>query len=158
MAALIRHGAKPDVVFGGVRVTYLARSDSTADALGIYRLELAPGTPGAGLHRHARLTETFAVEAGTLALHLDGADLDLGAGDFALVRPGTPHAFANRCDQPVRFTLSFTPALAREGFFEGLADLAVSERLSDAAAMEDLMLRYDQEPLAGFDGWSALKG
>ncbi|SDM45073.1 Mannose-6-phosphate isomerase, cupin superfamily [Methylobacterium phyllostachyos] len=158
MAALIHQDAKPDVVFGGVRVTYLARSDATADVLGIYRLELDPRTPGAGLHRHARLTETFAVEAGTLALHLDGADLDLGPGDFALVRPGTPHAFANRSDQPVRLTLSFTPALAREGFFEGLADLAKSERLSDAEALEELMLRYDQEPLAGFEGWSALKG
>lgn len=158
MAALIRRDAKPDVVFGGVRVTYLARSDATADILGIYRLKLNPGTPGAGLHPHARLTETFAVEVGTLALHLDGTDLDLGPGDFALVRPSTPHAFANRSDQPVRFTLSLTPTLAREGFFEGLADLAKSERLADAEAIEDLMLRYDQEPLAGFEGWSALKG
>lgn len=158
MATLVRHDAKPDVVFGGVSVTYLARSDATADVLGIYRLALDPRTPGAGLHRHARLTETFAVEAGTLALHLDGTDLDLGPGDFALVRPGKPHAFANRSDQPVRLTLSFTPALAREGFFEGLADLAARGHLSDAEAMEDLMLRYDQEPLAGLDGWSALKG
>ncbi|MBE7203501.1 MAG: cupin domain-containing protein [Parafilimonas terrae] len=158
MAALVRHDAKPDVAIGGMRVTYLARSDATADAIGIYRVEMDPRTPGAGLHRHARLTETFAVEAGALALHLDGTDLDLGPGDFALVRPGQPHGFANRGDQPVRFTLSFAPALAREGFFEGLAELAAAGRLSDAEAMEDLMLRFDQEPLAGFDGWSALNG
>ncbi|MEL6063755.1 MULTISPECIES: cupin domain-containing protein [unclassified Methylobacterium] len=158
MAALLRHDAKPDAVIGGMRVTYLARSDATADAIGIYRVEMDPRTPGAGLHRHARLTETFAVEAGSLALHLDGTDIDLGPGDFTLVQPGRPHAFANRGDQPVRFTLSFTPALAREGFFEGLANLAAAGRLSDAAAMEHLMLRYDQEPLAGFDGWSGLSG
>jgi|GEM_PF-696548 len=158
MTAIVRTDAKPDAVIGGMRVTYLARSDATADAIGIYRVEMDPRTPGAGLHRHARLTETFAVEVGSLALHLDGTALDLGPGDFVLVRPGTPHAFANRGDQPVRFTLSFAPALAREGFFEGLADLAATGRLSDAAAMKDLMLRYDQEPLAGFDGWSALNG
>ena len=117
-----------------------------------------PRTPGAGLHRHARLTETFAVESGALALHLDGTDIDLGPGDFAMVRLGRPHAFANRGDQPVRFTQSFTPALAREGFFEGLADLTAAGRLSDAEAMEHLMLPYDQEPLAGFDGWSARRG
>jgi mannose-6-phosphate isomerase-like protein (cupin superfamily) len=156
MAAIVRHEAKPDAVIGGMRVTYLARSDASADAIGIYRVEMDPCTPGAGLHRHAQLIETFAVEAGGLALHLDGTDIDLGPGDFALVRPGTPHGFANRGDKPVRFTLSFAPALAREGFFEGLADLAAAGRLSDAEAMEDLMLRYDQEPLAGFDGWSAL--
>ena len=158
IAAIVRYDAKPDAVIGGMHATYLARSDATADAIGIYRVTMDPRTPGAGLHRHARLTETFAVEAGTLILHLDGTDIDLGPGDFALVRPGTPHAFANRGDEAVRFTLSFAPALAREGFFEGLADLAAAGRLSEAEAMEDLMLRYDQEPLAGFEGWSALSG
>ena len=148
------HDAKPDAVIGGMRVTYLVRSDATADALGIYRIDMDPGAPGAGLHRHARLNETFAIESGTLTLHLDGTEFDLGPGDFVLVRPGAVHAFANRGEWPVRFTLSFAPALAREGFFEGLAELADAGRLSDAAAMTDLMARYDQEPLAGFDGWS----
>jgi mannose-6-phosphate isomerase-like protein (cupin superfamily) len=103
MAALLRHDAKPDAVIGGMRVTYLARSDATADAIGIYRVEMDPRTPGAGLHRHARLTETFAVEAGSLALHLDGTDIDLGPGDFTLVQPGrtpSPTAATSRSGSP----------------------------------------------------------
>ncbi len=58
----------------------------------------------------------------------------------------------------MRFTLSFAPALGREGFFEGLARLAAAGRLSDRAAMADLMARYDQEPLAGFAAWSEVSG
>lgn len=158
MASVVHRGPGPNAVIGGMRVSYLARSDETADGLGIYRVAMYPRTPGAGLHRHARLTETFSVEAGRLALHVDGADHDLGPGDFALIPPGVAHAFANRGDRPVRFTLSFAPALGREGFFEGLARLAAEGRLGDAAAMTDLMARYDQEPLAGFAGWSSVSG
>jgi mannose-6-phosphate isomerase-like protein (cupin superfamily) len=158
MASHIHRSPGPDAQIGRMRVFYLARSDETADALGIYRIAMDPRSPGAGLHRHARLTETFSVETGRLALHVDGTDHDLGPGDFALVPPGVAHAFANRGDQPVRFTLSFAPALGREGFFEGLARLAAEGRLADQAAMTDLMARYDQEPLAGFAGWSAVGG
>lgn len=158
MASVVHRGLGPNAVIGGMRIFYLARSDETADAMGVYRVEMDPRTPGAGLHRHARLTETFSVEAGRLALHVDGADHDLGPGDFALIPPGIAHAFANRSDRPVRFTLNFAPALGREGFFEGLARLAAAGRLSDRAAMADLMARYDQEPLAGFAAWSEVSG
>ena len=158
MTNLVHHNPGPDAVIGGMRVFYLARSDETADGLGIYRVEMDPRSPGAGLHRHARLTETFSVEAGRLALRAGGTDHDLGPGDFALIPPGVAHAFANRGDRPVRFTRSFAPALGREGFFEGLARLAAAGRLSDRAAMTDLMARYDQEPLAGFAGWSEAGG
>lgn len=158
MASVVQRGLGANAVIGGMRISYLARSDETADGLGIYRVAMDPRTPGAGLHRHARLTETFSVEAGRLALRVADTDHDLGPGDFALIPPGVPHAFANRGDQPLRFTLSFAPALGREGFFEGLARLAAEGRLADQAAMTDLMARYDQEPLAGFAGWSDVSG
>jgi mannose-6-phosphate isomerase-like protein (cupin superfamily) len=157
MGQVYRAGGAPNVTIGGMQVRYLARSGATRDALGIYRIELAPHSPGAGLHRHARLTETFEVHSGRLTLRIEGHSLDLGPGDFVLIPPGQPHAFCNRSDAPVCFTLSFTPALGREGFFEGLAELSATDRLSDEAAMESLMARYDQEPLEGFSGWSSLE-
>ncbi|AWN54182.1 cupin domain-containing protein [Methylobacterium sp. 17Sr1-1] len=142
------------VTIGGMQVRYLARSDATHDAIGIYGMTLAPRSPGAGLHRHARLTEAFEVHEGALTLRLNDRDVTVGPGGFVLVRPGEPHAFANRGIEPVRFTLTFTPALRREGFFEGLAALATEDRLRDEGAMRALMAAYDQEPLAGFAGWS----
>ncbi|WP_407523504.1 cupin domain-containing protein [Methylobacterium oryzisoli] len=147
-------GPHDGVTIGRMQVRYLARSEATDDALGIYGMSLAPRSPGAGLHRHAVLTEAFEVHEGTLSLRLGEREVALGPGGFLLVRPGEPHAFANRGDRPVRFTLTFTPALRREGFFEGLAALAQAGRLGDGQAMRELMAAYDQEPLAGFAGWS----
>jgi mannose-6-phosphate isomerase-like protein (cupin superfamily) len=139
-----------------MQVRYLARSDATDDALGIYAMTPAPRSPGAGLHRHAVLTEAFEVHEGTLSLQLGERAVALGPGGFRLVRPGQPHAFANRGDEPVRFTLTFTPALRREGFVEGLdALVAQAGRVGDAQAMRNLMAACDQEPLAGFSGRSA---
>ena len=156
MGSIVGGGDGAPVVIGGMRVRYLARSDATGDGMGIYRVEMDPRAPGAGLHRHAVLTEAFDVHEGRLTLRIGEADHELRPGDFALIPPGVAHAFANRSDRPVRYTLSFTPALGREGFFEGLAALAAEGRLSDAAAMTALMRRHDQEPLAGFAEWSAL--
>ncbi|WP_238235187.1 coiled-coil domain-containing protein [Methylobacterium isbiliense] len=53
--------SREGVTIGRMQVRYLARSDATDDALGIYAMTLAPRSPGAGLHRHAVLTEAFAV-------------------------------------------------------------------------------------------------
>lgn len=156
MGQVLRAGEGESLTIGGMRVTYLARSGATRDAIGIYGLVLAPRSAGAGLHRHKILTETFHVHEGRLSLRIEGRDLDLGPRDFVLIPPGQPHAFANRGDVPVSFTLSFTPALSREGFFEGLAALSAEGRLGDEDAMEELMRGYDQEPLEGFGGWSAL--
>ena len=62
--------AREGVTIGRMQVRYLARSDATDDALGIYAMTLAPRSPGAGLHRHAVLTEAFEVHEGTLSLQL----------------------------------------------------------------------------------------
>lgn len=97
-------------------VEYFATSDRTGDAIGIYRITLAPESPGAGSHYHDRMTETFEVHSGTLAMMVDGAPVDAGPGDFVLIPPGVVHAFANRGNGPAVFTFSFTPALARESF------------------------------------------
>lgn len=153
--ALIQpRGTGTTVQAAGMTVEYLATSDRTADAIGIYRITLAPASAGAGPHYHDRMTETFEVHSGTLAMMVDGAPVDAGPGDFVLIPPGVVHAFANRSDEPAVFTLSFTPALGREGFFEGMARLSEADRLDDVDAMLALMADYDQVPVDGIAGWT----
>lgn len=153
-ALIQRRGTGRAVHAGGMTVEYLATSDRTDDAIGIYRIVLAPASPGAGPHYHDRMTETFEVHAGTLAMIVDGVAVDAGPGDFVLIPPGVVHAFANRGDVPAVFTLSFTPALGREGFFEGMARLSDADRLDDTDAMLALMAGYDQVPVDGIAGWT----
>ena len=46
MTAIVRNDARSDAVIGGMRVTDLARSDATADAIGIDRVTINLRTPG----------------------------------------------------------------------------------------------------------------
>ena len=133
---------------------YLAESDRTKDGMGIYLLTLAPRSPGAGPHYHERMTETFHVHSGVLAMMVNHKPVEAKAGDFILIPPRVPHAFANRSDSPVVFTLSFTPALHREGFFEGMAKLSAAQKMDDHDAMLKLMADYDQVVIDGVDGWT----
>ncbi|MGT2487608.1 hypothetical protein ACU4GA_20145 [Methylobacterium oryzae CBMB20] len=48
MASLVHRGPGPNAVIGGMRVSYLARSDETGDGLGIYRIDMDPRAPGRG--------------------------------------------------------------------------------------------------------------
>jgi len=153
-ALIQKRGAGRTVSAGRMTVEYLATSDLTDDAIGIYLLTLAPHSPGAGPHFHERMTEAFHVHSGTLSMMVDGAPIEATPGDFVLVRPGTVHAFANKGDAPAVFTLTFTPALAREGFFEGMAALADADRMDDKEAMLALMAKFDQVPVDGIGGWS----
>ena len=61
-------------------------------------------TPGAGvpLHRHA-VVEAFVVLEGVLSVRLSDRTIDVQADESLAVPPGTPHAFGNRGDVPVRY-------------------------------------------------------
>ncbi len=148
-----KSGRGKHVIIGNTVVEYLSTSPLTDDAMGIYRVMIAPRSPGAGLHYHQRMTETFEIQKGTLSIMLDGKSVEAKEGDFVLVSPGCVHGFANRGQVPVVFTLSFTPALAREGFFEGLAKLVGGQEL-DKDAMLALMEKYDQIPVEGVEAWN----
>ncbi len=147
-----KHGTGKQVIIGAMTVEYLSTSPLTDDAIGIYQITIAPEGPGAGLHYHHRITEAFHIHKGTLSMILDGQEIEAEPGDFVLVRPEITHAFANRGKVPVVFTLTFTPALAREGFFEGLAELWATKRLSDKDAMQTLIAKYDQIRVEGLRG------
>lgn len=153
-ATLLNPGEGETFSFGSTTVTYKARSDATGDALGVYELTLAAGSPGAGLHVHKVLTEIFHVLKGELTIALEDGERPLGPGGFALVPPGAVHGFSNQSDAPVTFMLTFSPALAREGFFEGFAALDAKGRLGDEAAMRELMAQFDQEPVGPYGGWN----
>lgn len=149
-----KSGTKKPVIIGNTVVEYLATSPWTDDAMGIYRITIAPRSPGAGLHYHQRITEAFEIQKGTLSMMLDGKSMEAKEGDFVLVSPGCVHGFANCSQVPVVFTLSFTPALNREGFFEGFAELAAANKLGDKDAMLALMGKYDQIPVEGVEAWN----
>ncbi|GHC51391.1 cupin domain-containing protein [Streptomyces cinnamoneus] len=94
-------------------MTLLADSDTTGGLLTSYRSTFAKGAVGAPAHFHTRAAEMFYVIDGSLQVLVDQEIKVLSAGDFLLVPPHTPHAFAAApgCEADVLFT--FTPGMAR---------------------------------------------
>ena len=103
---------------GASRMALLADAAATGGALDACRTTLPAGADGPPPHHHRGAAELFFVLDGGLRV-LAGADLlTLDAGDFLLVPPGTPHAFAAPPDRPADVLLVFTPGMAdRFGYF-----------------------------------------
>ena len=71
-----------------------------------------------------------------------------GPGAFMWVPPGTPHAFANTTDLPVRMFFQSSVPGGHENYFAELADiLRAADGPPDQAAIIDLRQRYHIDQL-----------
>lgn len=76
-----------------------------------------------------------------------------GPGAFLYVPKGTPHAFANRSEQPVKIFTQSTVAGGHENYFEELAYiLEKSSGQPSQSDIEDLRKRYDIEQITPLEG------
>jgi quercetin dioxygenase-like cupin family protein len=73
------------------------------------------------LHIHRHEEETFYVLDGELSVFVDGRELRLSSGDFAVVPRGIPHAYLVRSER-ARVLVTFSPA----GFEEVFLDMGVA--------------------------------
>jgi quercetin dioxygenase-like cupin family protein len=77
----------------------------------VFELEtvLPAGTKGPPLHFHLAERESFHIADGELAIRAGRYWRLYGAGEDAVVEPGTPHTFANRSEAPVRIIVRVEP-------------------------------------------------
>jgi mannose-6-phosphate isomerase-like protein (cupin superfamily) len=107
---------------------YLATGKLTKGRFGLYRWDMAPNTPGAAMHYHKTLAESFFILDGVVQVS-DGTDWhDAGAGDYLYVPEGGLHAFRNTSAEPASLLILFAPGAPREGYFEGLAEMVTGKR------------------------------
>ncbi|HUQ05690.1 MAG TPA: cupin domain-containing protein [Kofleriaceae bacterium] len=90
---IIRSSSAPRFALPGLQVTGLASPSRGARETCMWRLVLAPGTPGA-LHTVDR-EEVFVATAGRATVSLGGVEHELSAGDALVVPAGEPFALAN---------------------------------------------------------------
>jgi mannose-6-phosphate isomerase-like protein (cupin superfamily) len=124
-AALRPAGHEPDLVYAsGGSADYLATGASTHGMFGLYRWNMPAKPSGPDPHFHRTLSESFFVLAGTVRL-FDGAKwTDAEPGDFLYVPEGGIHAFRNESGEPASMLILFAPGAPREGYFEGIRELA----------------------------------
>lgn len=115
----------PDLTYpNGGSVHYLATGATTDGGFGLYRWEMGPEPSGPGPHFHRSISESFFVLTGTVKI-FDGARwIDSAPGDFVHVPAGGIHGFRNESGEPASMLLHFAPGAPREGYFEGILELA----------------------------------
>ncbi|GAA3141585.1 cupin domain-containing protein [Planomonospora alba] len=122
----------PELTYrSGTTVHYLATGASTGGRFGLYRWEMGPEPSGPDPHFHRSISESFYILTGTVRIYDGTRWIDTRPGDFVHVPEGGVHGFRNESGEPASMLLHFAPGAPREGYFEGLAEFAVSGRPGD---------------------------
>ena len=138
------------------QTTFKAVGDWTENRFGLFEHQMDAGAPGASPHIHKEQLEAFYVLDGVVELHLDGKTFDAPKGTFVNVPENMSHGFRNPYDERATMLIFFTPAIDREEYFRGLADLYADGRKATEDELLDLMNRYDQYELTvdgSVPGW-----
>ncbi|MCX5441459.1 MULTISPECIES: cupin domain-containing protein [unclassified Streptomyces] len=94
-------------------MTLLADYGTDGSGLTSYRSTFAKGAVGAPAHFHTKASELFFVLDGALRVLIDDEVKVLEKGDFLLVPPHTPHAFAAAPGREADVLFVFSPGMPR---------------------------------------------
>jgi mannose-6-phosphate isomerase-like protein (cupin superfamily) len=106
------------------RTHYLATGATTGGEFGLYRVDMPPKGIGPSTHFHRTMSESFFILSGSVRLFDGDRWIDAAPGDFLYVPIGGLHAFHNATDAAASLLLLFAPGAPREGYFEGITNLA----------------------------------
>ena len=144
VSALFRSADRePDLKVGTSAASYIATGESTGGRFGLYRWEMAPGTPGAAAHFHRTISESFFILSGKVGLFDGEKWTEATSGDFLYVPEGGLHGFRNASDQPASMLILFAPGAPREAYFEGLAEIALGRRRFTPEEFKEFCERHD---------------
>ncbi|CAD5927547.1 MULTISPECIES: cupin domain-containing protein [Streptomyces] len=139
------------------KTTFKAVGHETDDRLGLFEHRMEPGAPGASPHIHREQLEAFYVLDGVVELHLDGETFAAPPGTYVNVPENMSHGFRNPYQDQATMLIIFTPAINREEYFRGLAELYADGNRPTEDELLDLMARYDQFELT-LDGTTSRPG
>ncbi|MBH1935104.1 cupin domain-containing protein [Streptomyces sp. AV19] len=122
-------------------MTLLADADATGGQLTSYRSRFTEGAVGAPAHFHTRASELFYVLDGALRVLVGEEVTVLNAGDFLVVPPHTPHAFAAASGHEADVLFVFTPGLPRFDYLRLLGRVMRGE--ADPREIRESSERFD---------------
>src|SRR5215213_12031165 len=112
----------------GASVTFVAPGSVTRGDFGLFRWDMPASSGGAGSHFHRGFSESFYVVSGTVSLFNGDKWLEVSEGGFLYVPPGGIHGFSNNSGSPASMLIMFAPGIAREKYFEELAEIRATGR------------------------------
>jgi mannose-6-phosphate isomerase-like protein (cupin superfamily) len=102
------------IEFGGFKAIFKSPGPGTREGWMAAEYTLPPHQVGAPLHYHRDLTESFYILSGKLSMRVAEHEEIAGPGYYALVPPGTPHAFRNVSNEPVCFLAHASDGMHKE--------------------------------------------
>jgi quercetin dioxygenase-like cupin family protein len=124
--------------------SFVATGQLTRGQYGLYRWDMPANAGGAGGHFHRTFSEAFYVLDGAPSFY-DGYSWSPGGpGDYLYVPEGGIHGFRNDTDAPASMLILFAPGIAREAYFEELAEIGATGRQMSKEEWDDLYARHDQ--------------
>jgi quercetin dioxygenase-like cupin family protein len=121
----------------GDRYTIKASGEETGGAFALIEAMVPPGG-GPPPHIHRREDEAFYVLEGNLRFHVDGRDIDAGAGAWITLAKGSLHFFKNVGSRPARMLILVTPAGLERFFLEIGRAATVEDDEAVAPSPEDV--------------------
>jgi mannose-6-phosphate isomerase-like protein (cupin superfamily) len=95
--AIIRVGDEGErIEFGGYDLVFKSPAPGSVEGPTVVDYTLGAKQPGAPLHYHRKLIESFFVVSGELWMRVGDREFDAGPGTYVLIPPGVLHSFANR--------------------------------------------------------------
>jgi len=130
-------------------VRFVAPGSLTRGQYGLFHWQMKPHAGGPDPHFHRTFSEAFYILEGTVRLY-DGARwVHANGGDFIYVPEGGVHAFGNDTDADASMLILFAPGVARERYFEELAEIGASGRRLTPGEWTELYARHDQYMVQG---------
>jgi quercetin dioxygenase-like cupin family protein len=143
---LRRRGEGDALDFGpGNGASIKAGADDGLGSLALIEFDVAPGFPGPVPHRHERMTDSFYVLEGTLAVRIGEEVHQASARSFATVPPGNVHTFSNPGDGSVRLLNVMAPG-GLERYLREVAEALTPGEAPDRREMAEIASRYDFIP------------
>lgn len=122
-------------------MTLLADCGTDGSSLTSYRSTFAKGAVGAPAHFHTKASELFFVIDGSLQVLIDDEVKILEKGDFLLVPPHTPHAFAAAPGAEADVLFVFSPGMPRFDYLRLLGRVMRGE--ASFQEIKDSSQQYD---------------
>jgi len=131
---------------GNLTIRYLV-DGSHSGGMGLFELEVPPGSNVPPPHSHSNNEECVYVLEGTLRYSVDGVTRDLRPGDSMRTPKGSVHGFSNPHDQSTRALIFLTPDVGAQ-FFRDVAHVLNAGGAGDRSALIAVMSRYGLVPAA----------
>src|SRR5215510_12579165 len=110
-------GMREEIVVGAITVRFLVEAEESAGSVAVFEFDVPAASKVAAAHSHDGYEETIYGLRGILTWTIEGAEIEVGAGEALVVPRGAVHQFDNRGDTDATQLAIVTPAILGPDYF-----------------------------------------